>query len=165
MTNKIRTRKEIIKLCQDLRNQGQIIVTTNGSFDLFHYGHVLFLQEAKKQGDVLIVGVNTNESVKLWKKKMNYADYQKRPLNNFAARCGTVAALESVDYVTDIPEADCLKFIEDIKPDVHVNGADYGENCIEAPLVKKLGGRLHIVELAEGFSTSSLINKILDIYK
>ncbi len=165
MGNKIKTREEIIKICDDLRKAGKTIVTINGGFDLFHYGHVLFLEEAKRQGDILIVGVNTDESVRKWKKHLNYGDWQKRPINSYQARAGTLAALEYVDYVTTINEEDCLNFVDDLKPDVHVNGSDYGEDCIEAQKVKKFGGKLHIVKIVEGYSTSELLKKVVEVYK
>ena len=164
-SNKIKTRKEIIKICEELRKKGKKIVSTNGSFDIFHYGHVLFLEEAKKQGDVLIAGVNTDDSIRRWKKHIGYKDWAKRPINNAEARAGTLAALECVDYVTLFDETDCLKFVESVKPNVHANGSEYGKNCIEAPTVRKYGGKVHIVKIVEGYSTSKLIKKITDAYK
>jgi bifunctional ADP-heptose synthase (sugar kinase/adenylyltransferase) len=76
-----------------------------------------------------------------------------------------LAALECVDYVTVFHETDCLNFVEVVKPDVHVNGSDYGEDCIEAPIVKKYGGKIHIVKIIDGFSSSEIIKKILEIYQ
>lgn len=165
MENKIKSREEITEICEGLRKQGKKIVSTNGSFDLFHYGHVLFLQEAKKQGDVLIVGVNSDNSVREWKKHIGYKDWEKRPINNEKARSEILAALGCVDYVTIFNETDCLRFVESVKPNVHVNGSEYGENCIEAPIVKKYGGMVHIVKIVDGFSTSDIIRKITNIYK
>lgn len=163
--NKLKTRKEIEALVKDLRRQGKKIVTINGSFDLLHVGHVRLLQEAKRQGDVLIVGLNSDKSVREWKKIMNYKDWQKRPLNPQEYRQEMLAALECVNYITIFDEPDCLKFVESVKPDIHVNGSDYGKNCIEAETVRKYGGKLHIIKLHKGFSTSNLIKKILEIYK
>lgn len=160
MNRKIKSREEIVKIVADLRKNGKKIVTTNGSFDILHVGHVLFLQEAKSQGDVLIVGLNTDDSVRRWKKHVGYADWKNRPLNPQDARAEMMAALECVDYVTLFDETDCLAFVESIKPDVHVNGSEYGADCIEAPIVKKYGGRVHIVKLVGGYSTSNLIKKI-----
>ena len=78
--NKIKTREELKELVKELKEQGKKIITTNGSFDILHAGHVKFLQEAKEQGDVLIVGVNSDASVKEWKKKMKYTDWDSRPI-------------------------------------------------------------------------------------
>ncbi|MDD5177927.1 MAG: adenylyltransferase/cytidyltransferase family protein [Candidatus Nanoarchaeia archaeon] len=163
MENKIKTREEIIKICDKLRKAGKKIVSTNGSFDILHYGHIKYLEEAKRQGDVLIIGLNTDDSVRRWKKHIGYKDWDKRPLNNQTARAGMLAALECVDYVNLFDETDCLKFVESVKPDVHVNGSEYGENCIEAETVKKYGGKVYIIKIIEGYSTSSLIKKIKDM--
>ena len=162
---KIKTREEITKICEELRKQGKTIVSINGSFDIFHYGHVYIFQEAKKQGDILIVGVNSDESVRAWKKHIGYEDWEKRPLNPQKARIGTIAALGCVDYVTMFDEKDCLKFVESVKPHIHVNGSEYGKDCIEAETVKKHGGKIHIIEKIEGLSTTNLINKIKTVYK
>ncbi|MAG50564.1 D-glycero-beta-D-manno-heptose 1-phosphate adenylyltransferase [archaeon] len=162
--NKIKTKEEIKELVEELRNKSKTIVTINGSFDMMHVGHIKLLQEAKQQGDVLIVGVNSDESVRAWKKHMDYKDWALRPLIQQQYRAEMLAALECVDYVTIYGEPDCLKFIEDIKPNIHVNGEDYGHDCIEARTVKKYGGKVYIVKKVEGFSTTKLIKKITDIY-
>ncbi|MFH0979314.1 MAG: adenylyltransferase/cytidyltransferase family protein [Candidatus Woesearchaeota archaeon] len=164
MNSKLKSRREIMRLVPALKAQGKKIVTINGSFDLLHVGHIRLLQEAKKQGDVLIVGLNSDSSVRKWKKRMNYKDWAKRPLNPQAYRREMLSALECVDYVTIFNEPTCFKFIASVRPDVHVNGSDYGKNCIESATVKRIGARLHIVELHKGFSTSSLIKKILEVY-
>jgi D-glycero-beta-D-manno-heptose 1-phosphate adenylyltransferase len=157
---KIKTREEIIKISEDLKKQGKIIVTTNGSFDLLHIGHIKFLEEAKKQGSTLIIGLNTDNSVKKWKKSIGYKDWKNRPLNNEKNRSEMLAALECVDYVTLFDETDCLTFIESVKPNIHVNGSEYGEDCIEAETVKNNGGKIHIVKIIGNHSTSNLIKKI-----
>jgi len=160
---KLKTREELKELVKELREQGKTIVTTNGSFDLMHIGHVKFLQEAKEQGDVLIIGLNSDSSVKEWKKKMGYKDWDSRPLNKEQYRAEILAALECVDYVTVFDEIDPIRLLETIKPDVHCNGEDYGEDCIEAETVKKNGGRIHIIKNFEGFSTSELIKKVKEM--
>lgn len=164
LDNKIKTREEIIKISEDLKKQGKTIVSTNGSFDILHIGHILFFEQAKEQGDILIVGLNSDRSVKEWKKHIGYKEWDKRPINSQEARSKMLAALESVDYVTIYDEPDCLKFIESIKPDIHVNGSEYGENCIEAPIVKEYGGKIHIIKIIGDHSTSNLIKKIIDVY-
>jgi rfaE bifunctional protein nucleotidyltransferase chain/domain len=160
MNPKIKTREEIEKISKEAKKQGKTVVSTNGSFDLLHIGHIKFFQEAKKQGDILIVGLNTDDSVKRWKKHIGYEDWENRPINGQEERAEMLAALESVDYVTLFEETDCLKFIESVKPDIHVNGSDYGEDCIEAETVKKHGGKIYIVKIIGDYSTSNLIKKI-----
>jgi len=161
---KVKTRKQITFIVNKLKKQHKIIVSTNGSFDLLHAGHVRFLEEAKAQGDVLIIGLNSDKSVRAWKKHIGYKDWKKRPLVPQEYRAEMLAALECVDYVTIFDEADCIRFVESVKPAVHVNGSEYGENCIEAPTVKKFGGKIHIVKLHGGLSTSELIKRIIDAY-
>ncbi len=165
MKNKIKTRKEIKKIVQELKKRNKVIVAINGSFDILHLGHVRLLQEAKAQGDVLIVGLNSDDSVRKWKKIIGYKDWAKRPINPQQVRAEMLAALECVDYITIFKEPYSLKFVESIKPNVYVNGSDYGKNCIEAKTVKKYGGRVHIVKLHKGFSTSNLIKRILELNK
>lgn len=160
MINKIKTREEISKIAEELKSGGKKIVTINGSFDIIHRGHLYILEEAKKQGDILVVGLNSDKSVKEWKKHIGYKDWEKRPYNEEKNRAELLAGFECVDYVTIFNEPDCLKFVESIKPNIHVNGSEYGEDCIEAPIVKKYGGKIYIVKIKGNLSTSSLINKI-----
>ena len=163
-SHKVKTRQEIKKLADDLRKQGKTIVTINGSFDVMHIGHVKMLQEAKGMGDVLFVGLNSDQSVRGWKKHIGNPNWNKRPINPEWARAEMLAALSCTDYIEIYDEFDCIPFIENIKPQIHVNGSDYGENCIEAPTVKKYGGKVHIAKFIDGFATTKMIDKILDIY-
>ena len=158
MNSKIKTREEINKIAEDLRKKGKTIVTTNGSFDMLHIGHVKFLQEAKEQGDVLMMGINSDASVKKYKSP-------DRPIIQQEFRAEMLAALECVDYITIFDEIDPNKFIEGIKPDIHANGTEYGEDCIEAETVKKVGGKLYLINNFGGFSTTNLIKKIIEIYE
>ena len=160
MISKIKSREEISKLVDELKAKGKTIVTINGSFDIIHIGHLYILEEAKKQGDILIVGVNSDDSVREWKRLMNNEDFEKGPYNNEKNRAKLLAGFECVDFVTIFNKTDCLKFVESIKPNIHVNGSEYGEDCIESPIVKKYGGKIHIIKLKEGMSTSKLIEKI-----
>jgi rfaE bifunctional protein nucleotidyltransferase chain/domain len=156
---KIKTQEEIKKIAEELRKEGKRIVTTNGSFDILHIGHVKFLEEAKEQGDVLIVGLNSDESIKQYKSK-------DRPIIPEQYRIGMLAALECVDYVVlfNQPEI-AVPLINIVRPDIHVNGEEYGVNCVEAEAIKNIGGRLYLIKNFEGFSTTNLIKKILDVYK
>lgn len=137
----------------DLRSQGFSIATLNGSFDLLHAGHLQIIFEASQVADKLIVALNSDASIKKYKST-------DRPIIPLEYRLQMMAALEFVDYVTWFEETDPIRLLEIIKPDVHVNGSEYGENCIEAPTVKKNGGRIHIVKLVPGLSTSQVIEKI-----
>lgn len=144
---------DLVSKVQALRKQGKSIATLNGSFDLLHAGHLQIIFEASQQGDILIMALNSDASIKKYKSP-------KRPIIPLEYRLQMMAALEFVDYVTWFEETDPIKLLELIKPDVHVNGAEYGENCIEAETVKSHGGRIHIVKLVPGLSTSTIIKKI-----
>ena len=150
---KILDRKQLINACNEERRKGKKIVTCNGSFDLFHYGHLLFLEHAKKQGDILIVGLNSDSSIKKYKS-------ESRPIIPEKERSQIIAALEIVDYVNIFNETVPMPFIEAVKPDFHANGAEYGEDCIEAETVKKCGGKICLVPRIGGLSTTELIQKI-----
>ena len=150
---KILTRTQLVDACNSERLKGKIIVTCNGSFDLFHYGHLVFLDYARKQGDVLIVAINSDSSIKKYKS-------ENRPMVPEEQRAQMIAALEIVDYVHIFNETVPMPFIEAVKPDFHANGAEYGEDCIEAEAVKKVGGKIYLVPRVAGLSTTELIRKI-----
>jgi len=153
---KIKTIDEIKKIVEKLKKDGKKIVTCNGVFDILHIGHIKFLEEAKKQGNILIVGLNSDSSVKLNKE-------QSRPINTEENRANVLAAIEYVNYITIFSEKDPRRLLEVIKPNVHVNGEEYGKNCLEADTVKKHGGKIHLVKNFGGFSTTKLINKIKEL--
>lgn len=136
-----------------LRQQGKTIATLNGSFDLLHAGHLQIIFEGSQAADVLIVALNSDTSIQQYKSP-------ERPIIPLEYRLQMMAALSFVDYVTWFEETDPLKLLSIIKPDIHVNGAEYGFNCIEADLIHAQGGRLHIVNLIPGQSTSQIIKKI-----
>lgn len=152
---KIKKIDELEKIVADLKSQGKIIVTTNGCYDIFHIGHIFSLSEAKEQGDVLIVGINSDQSVKKIKS-------QDRPINNENDRAAVIAALEFVNYVFIFEEVDPTEFLKILKPQIHTNGVDYGYDCIEAPVVKANGGKIYLLRKYPGYSTSELIKKIKD---
>lgn len=129
------------------------LVTINGSFDLLHAGHLHILEEAKKQGDKLLVALNSDSSIQQYKSK-------NRPIISLNYRLQMMAALKCVDYVTWFEELNPIKILSLIKPHVHVNGSEYGKNCIEAEIVQQHGGILHIVGLKDGLSTSNIVDKI-----
>lgn len=144
---------QLESLIARLRAQKLTIATLNGSFDLLHAGHLYILSEARKQADCLIVALNSDISIKQYKSS-------DRPIIPLQNRIEMMAALEMIDYVTWFDEVDPRALLSKIKPDVHVNGAEYGENCIEAEVVRIGGGRLHLVDRIEGLSTSTIIQKI-----
>lgn len=139
----------------ELRGQGKRIATLNGSFDLLHAGHLEIIYQASLQADVLIVALNTDRSIQEYKSPL-------RPIVPLQYRLPMMAALEMVDYVTWFDETDPRRILSIIKPDVHVNGSEYGNDCIEAEVVKQGGGRVHIVALVPGLSTSQVIKKIVE---
>lgn len=146
-------RAQLAPLAALLRAQGKRIVTLNGSFDLLHAGHLRILEEARRQGDVLLVGLNSDASVKRYKSA-------SRPFIAEEERARLLLALRVVDYVHVFDEDEPMAFLEEVRPHVHVNGSEYGADCVEAPLVKKHGGRIHIVEKIPGLSTSAIVEKI-----
>ncbi len=138
----------------ELRGLGKTIATLNGSFDLMHAGHLEMIYQASAQADVLILALNTDRSIKEYKSPL-------RPIITLEYRIRMMAALEMVDYVTWFDETNPCQILSRIKPDVHVNGAEYGENCIEAETVRANGGKIHIVSLVPGLSTSEILKKII----
>ena len=148
-------RKNAAQVCEDLRRQGNKIVFTNGCFDIIHAGHVRYLTAAKSFGDVLIVGLNTDESVR----KLKGAS---RPINNQAARAEVLLGLKAVDHVIYFGEATAENLIGEVKPAVYVKGGDYTlETLPEAKIVQSYGGRVELVNLVAGHSTTNIVEKIL----
>lgn len=156
--NKILSLEEASAQVEILRSQGKKIVSMNGSFDILHAGHLYFLNEAKSQGDVLVVAVNSDASVR-------GAKGPQRPFISEKDRAAMVAAMECVDYVTiidasynDLPGV----FIRAIKPHIHVNGSEYGapEGWVEWPAMQEVGAQGYQVQRQPGLATSDLIKKI-----
>lgn len=145
--------EELQTRCARFKGAGLTIATLNGSFDLLHAGHLHMIYEASKQADLLIVALNSDASIQQYKSP-------DRPIINLENRLQMMAALGFVDYVTWFNETDPRQILSQIKPDVHVNGSEYGAACIEAETVKDNGGTIHIVELVPGLSTSAIIDKI-----
>lgn len=149
---------DIEKFCAILRRSGKSIALTNGSFDLVHSGHVNYLNEAKKTADCLIVGINSDKSVKQYKS-------DKRPIVQEQQRALLIDNLKAVDYVVIFEETTADKLIEKVKPDFYVKGGDYTEETLpETATVKKFGGKIKFIKMTQGCSTTNIINKILDIY-
>ena len=150
---------KVTALASSLRVKKRRIVFTNGCFDIIHAGHIKYLERAKALGDVLIVGVNSDSSVKKIKGP-------KRPVVRQCDRAAIVAALRPVDYVSIFNDSTPIKLIKAIKPDVLVKGADWRLNSIVGgDFVKSYGGKVKAASLVKGRSTSNLIRKIVDIFK
>jgi len=150
---KIIPRVEIARLCDRLRRRKKKIVFTNGVFDIIHMGHVQYLSKAKSMGDVLIVGLNTDSSVKKFKGP-------KRPINRQSDRAGVLAALEMVDYIVLFGEETPEKLIRQVKPDILVKGADYKLNeIVGADFVQSYGGAVKRIRLLKGRSTTDIIRR------
>ena len=152
--SKIKSIDNLSKQIAELKRSGKVIVFTNGCFDILHYGHAKYLQEARGKGDILVVAVNSDSSIKKIKGKL-------RPIVDQENRLGLLAALSSVDYLTLFNEVDPLRVIKKIKPDILIKGGDWNKsNIIGGDFVKSYGGRVLTVKLVKGLSTTSLINKI-----
>ncbi len=142
------------KLLSVWRMEKRRVVFTNGCFDVLHRGHVEYLACARKKGDVMIVGLNSDDSVRRLKGPT-------RPVNDFFARATVLAALRSVDAVVGFDDDTPLRLIELVRPDVLVKGSDYRpENIVGADVVLAYGGRVQTVDLTPGFSTTTLIEKM-----
>ena len=136
------------------KNNQQCVVFTNGCFDILHLGHIDYLEKAKLKGDKLIIGLNSDNSVK--KLKGN-----QRPINSIIARSRMLAAIQFVDLVIEFDEDTPLMLIENLLPDVLVKGGDYTkENVVGADSVLTTGGTVEIIEFTEGYSTTKLIDQL-----
>jgi D-beta-D-heptose 7-phosphate kinase/D-beta-D-heptose 1-phosphate adenosyltransferase len=152
---------QIGHIASTLRKQGKKIITTNGVFDILHLGHVTYLENARRLGDVLIVGLNSDASVRRLKGS-------NRPLTNQKARASCIAALECVDYVVIFNDDDPIRFLTATKPHIHVKGGDYKgkeHKIVEKSIVEKNGGKIVLQQMVRGYSTTVLIEKIVDAYE
>jgi D-beta-D-heptose 7-phosphate kinase/D-beta-D-heptose 1-phosphate adenosyltransferase len=146
-------RRSLAQLAATLRAKGKRLVTINGSFDVLHGGHLHILSEARRQGDTLIVGVNSDASVRSYKGP-------GRPIVPERQRAAMLLALRLVDYVHIFDEPDPIAFLKEVRPDIHVNGAEYGSDCIESEVVRSGGGEIHIVDRLPNLSTTGLLDAL-----
>jgi len=147
-------RNLISATCENFRRLGKKIVFTNGCFDILHAGHVRYLTAAKSFGDILIVGLNDDESVRKLKG-------ESRPVNNQFDRAEVLLGLKAVDEVVFFGEQTAENLIAEIKPDIYVKGGDYTlETLPESKIVQSYGGKVEFVQLVEGRSTTNIIKKI-----
>ncbi len=152
--DKIKTKTELKSILDNLKKLEKSIVFTNGCFDILHYGHVKYLEDARTRGDVLVVGLNSDESLKKIKG-------QNRPIINQNDRSRILAALESVDFVTIFDEETPSKIIKYLLPDVLVKGGDWDKReIIGSDVLGRTGGRVIAIPFVEGKSTSNIIDKI-----
>jgi D-beta-D-heptose 7-phosphate kinase/D-beta-D-heptose 1-phosphate adenosyltransferase len=155
MTNKIVTREQLRPILEGHRQQRRRIVFTNGCFDLMHIGHTRYLEAARALGEVLVVGVNSDESVRSLNKGTD------RPIVPQAQRAEVLAALSSVDYVVIFSEPDPGMLIEALQPDVLVKGGDWTpDRIIGRATVEARGGRVQTIPLVPDVSTTALVHRI-----
>ena len=149
-TDKIQTMDTIEQTLSSQRNK--TIVFTNGCFDILHIGHIRYLKEAKAKGDILVLGLNSDASVKRLKGN-------DRPINNQKDRMDMLAEMEFIDYIVIFEDDTPLDLIKKVKPDILVKGGDYTpENIVGADFVKGRGGRVEVIPFVEGKSTTNIIN-------
>ena len=155
--NKIRSKAELKAVIDRLKREGKKVIFTNGCFDILHAGHTRYLSEARKLGDVLVLALNSDRSVRALKGEM-------RPIVPEAERAEVLAALSSVDYVTVFDEMTPLALIEFLRPDVIVKGGDWAEkDIVGADAVRTWGGQVAVMPELEGASTTNIIEKILQV--
>jgi D-beta-D-heptose 7-phosphate kinase/D-beta-D-heptose 1-phosphate adenosyltransferase len=155
--SKILSRKAMKAERARLKKAGNKVVFTNGAFDLLHAGHVTYLEFARAQGNVLIVGLNSDSSVRRYKG-------DKRPINKQVDRAKVLAALECVDYVVIFNEDEPAKLIAELLPNVLVKGADWAHYVSGRDVVEKNGGKVVLAKIVAGRSTSGMINRIILAY-
>lgn len=161
--NKIKTLAELLPILERMKKQAQKIVFTNGCFDILHKGHVSYLHRSKALGDLLVLGLNSDASVKCLGKGAD------RPINGEKDRAFVLAGLESVDFVVIFEEETPLSLILQIMPDVLVKGGDYDPNgtnpadkkyIVGSQEVLAQGGAVHAIDFVQGFSTTETLKKI-----
>lgn len=141
-----------------LKRRGKTVVFTNGTFDILHRGHVSYLQAARRLGDVLVVGLNTDESIRRIKGPL-------RPINGNRDRADVLAALQCVDYVVFFGDDTPARLIQTLIPDVLVKGADWKKGqIVGGDVVEAHGGKVRRIRLTPGRSTTNVIQRILDVY-
>lgn len=154
---RVSSRDEMQGVVKTWQAEGYTVVFTNGVFDLLHVGHVRYLQEARKLGDKLIVGVNADKSVKRLKGPL-------RPINGEADRAEIIAALACVDGAVVFDEDTPVALLAYLKPNIHTKGGDYvsADALPETPFVRAYGGKVVILQLVDGKSTSLMLQRVQD---
>jgi len=151
--------KDVLNQLEHARQAGKRIIATNGCFDVLHVGHLRYLQESKNLGDILVVGLNSDSSVKALKGS-------SRPINSQLDRAELLLGLKPVDFVIIFEETDACNFLNKVKPDVYTKGGDYSPEELkkwpEYKTAQQLGCKIEIISLIEGKSSTQTINKIND---
>jgi len=151
---KVVEKNELVEAADEARQKGQRVITTNGCFDILHVGHVRILNQARAEGDVLFLGLNSDPSVTRLKG-------EGRPINNQQDRAEMLANLISVDFVYIFSEDTPVEFLKLVKPNIHIKGADYTTGQLaETPIVESFGGKVKLLPLVPQKSTTSLVEKI-----
>jgi rfaE bifunctional protein nucleotidyltransferase chain/domain len=154
--SKVLTLKQATRWATAARRRGQRVVATNGCFDLLHFGHVSYLQRARKLGDLLVIGLNGDQSVRQLKGA-------HRPLVPQQQRAAVLAALACVDAVVIFPQVRAHRFLAAVRPDIYVKGGDYQPETLvgrERAVLTAIGSKIRILPFVKGFSTTRLIQKI-----
>ena len=152
--DKIKTLEDLQRALENARGQGKKIVFTNGCFDILHPGHIAYMQDARARGDILVVGLNSDASVKRLKGP-------ERPVNPQADRALMLAGLASVDYVTLFEDDTPIDLIKAVKPDVLVKGGDWTvDKIVGSDFVFSVGGEVYSLPFRPGYSTTGLIERI-----
>lgn len=153
MKSKIKSAKNLVGILSVLRSKGKKIVFTNGCFDIIHAGHVDYLSKARRLGDVLVVGLNSDSSVKKIKGK-------NRPINKESDRAKVLSSLYFVDYITSFNETTPENLIKKVRPDILVKGGDWKiEDIVGSSFVRSCGGKIKRIPFLKGRSTTSIIEK------
>jgi len=155
--NKFIKKEDLQALSIELKKQNKTIVLANGAFDMLHVGHIRYLSGAKNSGDILIVAINSDISVKLSKGN-------SRPIIKENERVEIISALEVVDFITIFDEKDVSSVIKLLKPDFHAKGTDYSEDSVpEKDIVEEIGGKVIITGDPKDHSTTDIISKLKEI--
>jgi rfaE bifunctional protein nucleotidyltransferase chain/domain len=159
MKDKIKSLTELKTIVEKSREEGKMIVFTNGCFDILHTGHIRYLREAKALGDILIVGLNSDSSVKSIKG-------DNRPIIPEDERAEMLAALEDIDYIVIFSEDTPLNLLSTLEPDILAKGGDYKINqVVGRELVEAYGGKVIVLGEVKKYSTSDIIDRILERYR
>jgi len=151
--SKVKNLSALKKILFRERKRGKKIVACSGAFDLLHSSHIEFLQKAKRFGDILVVFLNSDSSVRK-------AKGPKRPIFNQNIRARMLGALEAVDYVLIFGGSDCLDLLRKLKPDIFAQGQDWGLDCIERPVMAEHGGKVRVVKAPRDITTTNIVKDI-----
>lgn len=155
---KLTAAEALALILREAQRAGRVVVFTNGCFDLLHPGHIRLLQSAKRLGDMLVVGLNTDDSVRRLKGN-------GRPILAEHERAHMLAALDCVDYVVLFGEATPIPLLDVLRPDVLVKGADYRlDQVVGRELVESYGGRVELIPVVQGLSTTEIVDRVLRNY-